>query len=32
MPNDLFEEVDGKIDISDRKDKILNLLRKTIKW
>lgn len=32
MPNDLFEEVGGKIDLSDRKDKILNLLRKTVTW
>jgi type I restriction enzyme M protein len=32
MPNDLFEEKDGKIDLSDRGDKILNLLKKTIEW
>jgi len=32
MPNDLFEEVDGKIDLSDRTDRVLNLLRKEVKW
>ena len=32
MPNDLFEEAGGKIDLSDRKYKILNLLRKTVIW
>ena len=32
MPNDLFEIVDGEIDLSDRDDKILNLIRKIVKW
>jgi len=32
MPNDLFKLTDGKINLSDKENKILNLFRNNVKW